>query len=47
MPIQIAQEQHADDVLSSDPFALLTGMLLDESTPWTTGQLLRPRAAVS
>ena len=33
MPILIAQEQHADDVLSSDPFALLTGMLLDQQYP--------------
>ena len=33
MAIQIAQDPHADEVLSSDPFALLTGMLLDQQFP--------------
>jgi uncharacterized HhH-GPD family protein len=33
MPIQIAQEPAADRVLSEDPFALLTGMLLDQQFP--------------
>lgn len=31
--IRIAQEEHADQVLSDDPFALLVGMLLDQSIP--------------
>lgn len=30
MAIQIAQDPHADEVLSSSPFALLAGMLLDQ-----------------
>ena len=33
MAIQIAQDAHADQVLSSSPFALLTGMLLDQQFP--------------
>ena len=33
MAIQIAQEPHADEVLSNDPFALLVGMLLDQQYP--------------
>jgi uncharacterized HhH-GPD family protein len=33
MPIQIAQEPHADEVLSNDSFALLVGMLLDQQYP--------------
>ena len=33
MAIQIAQEPHADEVLSNDPFALLAGMLLDQQFP--------------
>jgi uncharacterized HhH-GPD family protein len=33
MPIRIAQEPHADEVLTNDPFALLTGMLLDQQFP--------------
>jgi uncharacterized HhH-GPD family protein len=33
MAIQIAQEPHADQVLSQSPFALLTGMLLDQQYP--------------
>ncbi|MGV9857220.1 HhH-GPD-type base excision DNA repair protein [Gordonia sp. NPDC003425] len=31
--LQIAQEAAADELLSSDPFALLTGMLLDQQFP--------------
>lgn len=31
--IQIAQDEVADTVLSDDPFALLTGMLLDQQFP--------------
>jgi uncharacterized HhH-GPD family protein len=31
--IRIAQDEHADAVLSSDPFALLVGMLLDQQYP--------------
>lgn len=31
--IQIAQEPAADELLSTDPFALLTGMLLDQQFP--------------
>lgn len=31
MAIQIAQDPAADQVLSADPFALLVGMLLDQS----------------
>jgi uncharacterized HhH-GPD family protein len=31
--IHIAQDEHADAVLSSDPFALLVGMLLDQQYP--------------
>lgn len=30
MPLQIAQDAHADQVLSQSAFALLTGMLLDQ-----------------
>jgi uncharacterized HhH-GPD family protein len=33
MRLQIAQDPGADEVLSSDPFALLTGMLLDQQFP--------------
>ena len=33
MTIQIAQEAHADEVLSNDPFALVVGMLLDQQYP--------------
>lgn len=33
MPIQIAQEPHADEVLNSSPFALLVGMMLDQQYP--------------
>lgn len=33
MAIQIAQDPAADQVLSDDPFALLTGMLLDQQFP--------------
>ena len=31
--IRIAQDDHADKVLSEDPFALLVGMLLDQQYP--------------
>ena len=31
--LRIAQDDHADDVLSEDPFALLVGMLLDQQFP--------------
>jgi uncharacterized HhH-GPD family protein len=31
--IRIAQDPHADEILSSDPFALLVGMLLDQQYP--------------
>ncbi len=33
MGIQIAQDEHADQVLTESPFALLTGMLLDQQYP--------------
>jgi uncharacterized HhH-GPD family protein len=33
MAIQIAQDPHADQVLAESPFALLTGMLLDQQYP--------------
>ena len=33
MPIQIAQDPHADQVLTDNPFALLAGMLLDQQFP--------------
>ena len=33
MAIRIAQDPHADEILNSDPFALLTGMLLDQQYP--------------
>jgi uncharacterized HhH-GPD family protein len=33
MSLQIAQDAHADRVLSDSPFALLTGMLLDQQFP--------------
>jgi uncharacterized HhH-GPD family protein len=33
MAIRIAQDPHADEVLSNDPFALLAGMLLDQQFP--------------
>ena len=33
MRLQIAQEPAADEVLSTDPFALRTGMLLDQQFP--------------
>lgn len=32
-PLRIAQDEHADEVLSEDPFALLVGMLLDQQFP--------------
>ena len=32
-PIRLAQQQAADELLSRDPFALLTGMLLDQQVP--------------
>lgn len=32
MPIKIAQDAHADEVLSNDSFALLAGMLLDQQS---------------
>ena len=31
--LRIAQDEHADEVLSEDPFALLLGMLLDQQFP--------------
>ena len=31
--LRIAQDEHADEVLSEDPFALLMGMLLDQQFP--------------
>ena len=31
--LRIAQDEHADEVLSNDPFALLVGMLLDQQFP--------------
>ena len=31
--LQIAQDVEADELLSSDPFALLVGMLLDQQYP--------------
>lgn len=31
--MQIAQDQHADQVLTEEPFALLVGMLLDQQFP--------------
>ena len=31
--LQIAQDPHADEVLSTDPFGLLVGMLLDQQFP--------------
>ena len=33
MAIRIAQDAHADEVLSQSPFALLAGMLLDQQFP--------------
>ncbi len=33
MPLQIAQDAHADQVLTEHPFALLCGMLLDQQFP--------------
>ena len=33
MPIQIAQDPHADEVLNGDPFALVVGMMLDQQYP--------------
>ena len=33
MALQIAQDPHADEVLTQDPFALLAGMLLDQQFP--------------
>lgn len=33
MAIQIAQDPHADEVLTNDSFALLAGMLLDQQFP--------------
>src|SRR3954447_21344939 len=33
MAIQIAQDVHADQVLTDSPFALLAGMLLDQQFP--------------
>src|ERR671926_496419 len=32
-PLTIAQDEHADAVLSEDPFALLAGMMLDQQFP--------------
>jgi uncharacterized HhH-GPD family protein len=32
-PIRLAQQPAADELLSRDPFALLTGMLLDQQVP--------------
>src|SRR3954467_1505752 len=32
-PIRLAQQSAADELLSRDPFALLTGMLLDQQVP--------------
>lgn len=31
MPIQIAQDPAADDLLTNSPFALLVGMMLDHN----------------
>lgn len=31
--LRIAQDEHADEVLSTDPFGLLVGMLLDQQFP--------------
>ncbi len=33
MPLQIAQDEHADAVLTENPFALLAGMMLDQQFP--------------
>ena len=33
MTLQIAQDQHADQVLTEHPFALLAGMMLDQQFP--------------
>src|SRR6195952_3967464 len=33
MAIHITGDEHADEVLEGDPFALLTGMLLDQQFP--------------
>lgn len=33
MPLRIAQDESADALLESDPFALLAGMLLDQQIP--------------
>ncbi|HET6562071.1 MAG TPA: HhH-GPD-type base excision DNA repair protein [Marmoricola sp.] len=33
MALQIAQDEHADEVLTTTPFALLAGMLLDQQFP--------------
>ncbi len=33
MALRIAQDEHADEVLSTDAFALLSGMLLDQQFP--------------
>ncbi len=33
MGLHIAQDEHADQVLTDDPFALLSGMLLDQQFP--------------
>ncbi|MCL3818938.1 HhH-GPD-type base excision DNA repair protein [Aeromicrobium wangtongii] len=33
MPLQIAQDAHADQVLTENPFALLAGMMLDQQFP--------------
>jgi uncharacterized HhH-GPD family protein len=33
MALQIAQDAHADEVLSQNPFALLAGMMLDQQFP--------------
>lgn len=33
MTLHIAQDEHADQVLTDDPFALLSGMLLDQQFP--------------
>src|SRR3954451_13167454 len=32
-PVRLTLDEHADDLLSQDPFALLLGMLLDQQMP--------------
>jgi hypothetical protein len=42
--LQLTQDPAADGLLSEDPFALLTGMLLDQQVPMETmKQALRVR----